>query len=90
MRREVTAIDVREFTDDVALRGVLAHEELRKLYGSRGVSWSLVHRTFTETYAEAGVEDTGAFLNSTADLGAALPHNLGEVGGLRVVGVVFG
>ena len=40
---------------------------------------------FAETYAEAGVEDARAFLNSTADLSAALQHDLGEVAGLRVV-----
>ena len=42
-RREITAIDVREFTDNVALRGVLAHEEFRKLNRSKGVSCDSVH-----------------------------------------------
>ena len=40
------------------------------------------------TYAELGIEDPRALRNSTAKLLAALPDDLGEVGGLGVAGVV--
>ena len=42
------------------------------------------------TYAELGVEDVRALLDGASDLLAALPDDLGEVGRLRVAGVILG
>ena len=40
------------------------------------------------TYTILGIENPGALCDSTAKLLAALPDDLGEVGGLGVAGVV--
>ena len=86
-RREITAFDVREFTDDVALRGVLAHEELRELY--RASDTRLIAQD-ARTHPEACSKYAAALLHGTSHLGRGLPNDLSEMRWNRVVRVVLG
>ena len=49
-----------------------------------------INQGFNWTHSEAGCEDTIAQLHGTANLRRTLPDDLGKVGGLGVVRIVFG
>ena len=86
---------VRELTDNVARRGILAHKVMRGLYRHPQVAVSSTERPRvggeTGTYPKFGREDgtSRAIDEGAPKLLATLPNDLSEMRGFRVTGVVI-